>query len=36
LENASSVAGTILTTESVIYSKKEDTKEGPDMMGMGF
>jgi chaperonin GroEL len=36
LENASSVAGTILTTESVIYSKREDTKEGPDMMGMGF
>jgi chaperonin GroEL len=27
LENAASVAGTILTTESVIYEKKEDTKE---------
>ena len=27
LENAASVAGTILTTEAVIYSKKEDKKE---------
>ena len=27
LENAASVAGTILTTESVIYEKKEDNKE---------
>jgi chaperonin GroEL len=27
LENAASVAGTILTTESVIYEKKEDKKE---------
>lgn len=28
LENAASVAGTILTTESVIFEKKEDKKEG--------
>lgn len=34
LENAASVAGTILTTESVIFEKK-DKKEEPDpMMGM--
>lgn len=32
LENASSVAGTILTTESVIFEKKDDKKaEGMDM-----
>lgn len=39
LENAASVAGTILTTESVIYSKKEDSKkdsEDPMLSGMGY
>ena len=36
LENAASVAGTILTTESVIFEKKEDKSDGvPDMM-QGF
>ncbi len=35
LENAASVAGTILTTESVIYEKKEDKKEEVNpMQGM--
>jgi len=34
LENAASVAGTILTTESVIFEKKDDKKEEADpMMG---
>jgi chaperonin GroEL len=33
LENAASVAGTILTTESVIFEKKEDKKEEDPMMG---
>ena len=28
LENAASVAGTILTTESVIFEKKDDKKKG--------
>jgi len=39
LENASSVAGTILTTESVIFEKKEDKEDDAGMgmnMGMGF
>jgi len=39
LENASSVAGTILTTESVIFEKKEDKEDDGGMgmnMGMGF
>ena len=39
LENAASVAGTILTTESVIFNKKEDkkTEQQPDLgMDMGF
>ncbi len=38
LENAASVAGTILTTESVIFNKKEEKKnQDPGMdMGMGF
>ena len=38
LENAASVAGTILTTESVIFNKKDDKKETEDPMmgGMGF
>ena len=30
LENAASVAGTILTTESVIFEKKEEKKDQPD------
>ena len=35
LENAASVAGTILTTESVIFEKKESKKQQDDpMMGM--
>ena len=39
LENAASVAGTILTTESVIFEKKEEKEEDNGMgmnMGMGF
>lgn len=36
LENAASVAGTILTTESVIYSKKEEKEDIDPGMGMGF
>jgi len=32
LENAASIAGTILTTESVIYEKKEDKEETPNPM----
>jgi len=40
LENASSVAGTVLTTESVIFNKKDDKKGDQDAMagmeGMGF
>ena len=32
LENAASVAGTILTTESIIFEKKEDKKEDDQMM----
>jgi chaperonin GroEL len=35
LENAASVAGTILTTESVIFEKKDDKKKQEDPM-MGF
>jgi len=35
LKNAASVAGTILTTESVIFEKKEKDEKSPDpMMGM--
>jgi chaperonin GroEL len=34
LENAASVAGTILTTESVIFEKKENKKEDDQAMGM--
>jgi len=35
IENAASVAGTILTTESVIFEKKEDKKPQADpMQGM--
>lgn len=37
LKNAASVAGTILTTESVIFEKKEKDEKSPDpMMGMGM
>ena len=32
LENAASIAGTILTTESVIYEKREDKEETPNPM----
>jgi len=32
LENAASVAGTILTTESVIFEKKDDKSKEDDMM----
>jgi len=32
LENAASIAGTILTTESVVYKKKEDKEETPNPM----
>lgn len=36
LENAASVAGTILTTESVIFEKKDPKKDDSDMdLGMG-
>jgi len=34
LENAASVAGTILTTESVIFEKKDDKKKDEDLGGM--
>jgi chaperonin GroEL len=34
LENAASVAGTLLTTESVIFEKKEETQESNPMQGM--
>ena len=34
LENASSVAGTILTTESVIFEKKDNKKDDSIDMGM--
>jgi chaperonin GroEL len=37
LRNAASVAGTILTTESVVFEKKEkDEKAADPMMGMGM
>lgn len=36
LENAASVASTVLTTESVIFHKKEKKKEDPQGMGMSF
>jgi len=36
LENAASVAGTVLTTESVVYTKKEEKKDTADGMDMGF
>ena len=32
LENAASIAGTILTTESVIYEQREDKEETPNPM----
>ena len=34
LENAASVAGTILTTESVIFEKKDDKKQEDPSAGM--
>jgi chaperonin GroEL len=34
LENAASVAGTILTTESVIFEKKDGKKKDEDSAGM--
>ena len=34
LENAASVAGTLLTTESVIFEKKEEVQEANPMQGM--
>jgi chaperonin GroEL len=37
VKNAASVAGTILTTESVVFEKKEKDEKGQDpMMGMGM
>ena len=36
LENAASVAGTILTTESVIFEKKDDKKKEDDLAGGMF
>ena len=36
LKNASSVAGTILTTESIIFEKKEKDEKADPMMGMGM
>jgi len=35
LKNATSVAGTILTTESVVFEKKEKDEKADPMMGMG-
>jgi len=32
IENAASVAGTILTTESIVFEKKEDKKDDEGMM----
>ena len=32
LENAASIAGTILTTESVVYKTKDDKEEEPNPM----
>jgi chaperonin GroEL len=38
LENAASVAGTILTTESVVFEKRDEKKkdEGFDMSSLGM
>jgi len=36
LENASSVAGTILTTESVIFEKKDEKEEENSNMQVGY
>lgn len=36
IENAASVAGTILTTESVIFKKKDEKKDSDPMMNMGM
>jgi len=35
LKNATSVAGTILTTESIVFEKKEKDEKADPMMGMG-
>jgi chaperonin GroEL len=35
LENAASVAGTVLLTECVVVDNPEDKKEGDDFGGMG-
>jgi chaperonin GroEL len=35
LKNASSVAGTVLTTESIVFEKKEKDEKADPMMGMG-
>ncbi len=35
VKNAASVAGTILTTESVVFEKKEKDEKADPMMGMG-
>ena len=34
LRNATSVAGTILTTESIVFEKKEKDEKADPMMGM--
>jgi chaperonin GroEL len=36
LKNATSVAGTILTTESVVFEKKDKDEKADPMMGMGM
>jgi chaperonin GroEL len=36
LKNASSVAGTVLTTESIVFEKKEKDEKADPMMGMGM
>jgi chaperonin GroEL len=36
LKNAASVAGTILTTESVVFEKKDKDEKADPMMGMGM
>lgn len=36
LKNATSVAGTVLTTESVVFEKKDKDEKADSMMGMGM
>jgi chaperonin GroEL len=36
LKNATSVAGTILTTESVVFEKKDKDEKADPMAGMGM